>query len=310
MTGYVETAGGGRQVLPPLLQWSVKHTDGDPCDSFSLKCCLEEGVPELLKTAKSFQAVQGGRRVFTGVVDDYELSIDERGKLVEVTGRGLAAVLLDNQVPAAEYQWAQIQDILNTYVRPYGIREMDLGPFAPVRQFVVETGYTCWQVLAGFCRHSAEVYPRFTPEGKLVLRQKTAGQTRHIHQAECIQIRKMESRYGRLSRQVLINTRNGSIQEAADGEFQAAGGQRESYKGMTGDKIRALWRNARQRLEDAKRDKLLVEVTVPGVFAAWPLDRVELDCDALDLTGSYLVQCAESMSDETGERCVLTLREE
>ena len=39
MTGYVRTCDGRRLTLPALLQWSVRLTDGDPCDSFSV-CIL------------------------------------------------------------------------------------------------------------------------------------------------------------------------------------------------------------------------------------------------------------------------------
>lgn len=37
MTGYVWTYDGRRERLPALLQWSIKLTDGEPCDSFCVR---------------------------------------------------------------------------------------------------------------------------------------------------------------------------------------------------------------------------------------------------------------------------------
>ena len=111
MTGYVRTCDGRRLTLPALLQWSVRLTDGDPCDSFSVRFLYEAELSEALRKAVLFEAEELGRMVFTGVVDDYEIRMDKKGLLVEMTGRGLAALLLDNQVRAAEYVRAQLEDM-------------------------------------------------------------------------------------------------------------------------------------------------------------------------------------------------------
>lgn len=50
---------------------------------------------------------------------------------------------------------------------------------------------------------------------------------------------------------------------------------------MTGNKVRASFRTAKQRLDDAKRDEKLLYVTAPGVFLAEPLDMVSVKLDAL-----------------------------
>ena len=132
MTGYVRTCDGRRLTLPALLQWSVRLTDGDPCDSFSVRFLYEAELSEALRKAVLFEAEELGRTAFTGVVDDYEIRMDKKGLLVEMTGRGLAALLLDNQVRAAEYVRAQLEDILSTYVRPYGIVNIRAAAMPPV----------------------------------------------------------------------------------------------------------------------------------------------------------------------------------
>ena len=59
MTGYVRTCDGRRLTLPALLQWSVRLTDGDPCDSFSVRFLYEAELSEALRKAVLFEAGAG-----------------------------------------------------------------------------------------------------------------------------------------------------------------------------------------------------------------------------------------------------------
>lgn len=309
MTGYLTDRAGSATALPALLQWSIKLTDGDPCDAFSLRVVF---VPELLgvlREACGFYAVEGGKRVFTGVVDDYEVSLTKKGLLAEVTGRGMAAKLIDTQVRAAEYQSAQLADILNTYVTPCGIEVAEAEQMAPVSEFVVETGYTCWQVLAGFCRHSAGIYPSFTQDGRLLLRRGGKGGSVSISNcAESVWL--TDDRYGTVARQIIVNTRNGQTQEAENAEYLARGGSRVQVVGRTGSKVRAIWRTAEQRIEDAARNSRQLSLRIPGVFLAAPGDTAAVWLRELGLEGQYTVRSAESVCDENGYTCLLTMREQ
>ena len=307
MIGIVTDYAGKRTALPALLQWSVKRTDGEPCDSFSVQFACGKKTASLLEGATEFQAVEAGKVVFTGIVDDFELRLGRDGALAEITGRGMAGRLMDMQTLAAEYVTAQLEDILNAYVRPCGITKIEADEMPPVAQFVVQTGATCYQALAGFCRHSADIFPRFLADGTLVLRKDAHGKTVWLGD-EILQAQYVRNRYGVAARQVLINTRNGSMQAADYAEFQKLGGTRVQYAGMTGNKIRASFRTAKQRLDDAKRDEKLLYVTAPGVFLAEPLDMVSVKLDALGISGTFTVQEAQSGCDETGATCTLILR--
>ena len=307
MTGCLRLCSGAAVSLPPLLEWSIRQTDGDPCGSFSVCFAFEAAWLPVLKQAVGFTAEDDGRTVFTGLVDDFAVKLDRRGALAEVSGRSMAAALMDNQVRAAEFVSAQLEDILRLYVKPYGITRIDAAPMGQVANFAVETGYTCWQVLTGFCRHSADIFPRFLADGTLVLRKDAYGKTVWLGE-EILQAQYVRNRYGVAARQVLINTRNGSMQAADYAEFQKLGGTRVQYAGMTGNKVRASFRTAKQRLDDAKRDEKLLYVTAPGVFLAEPLDMVSVKLDALGISGTFTVQEAQSGCDETGATCTLILR--
>ena len=132
MTGYVTMCDGRRSALPALLQWDIKLTDGDPCDGFSVCFPYERALAQTLRGAVFFTAEEDGATVFTGVVDDYEITLDAKGLLAEMTGRGMAARLLDNQVRAAEYLSAQLADILKSYVLPYGVTKLRTSENATV----------------------------------------------------------------------------------------------------------------------------------------------------------------------------------
>lgn len=307
MTGYLVRYDGQREWLPELMEWSIKLTDGEPCDSFCVRFACTAGWRQTLEDAVRFVAEEQGTVVFTGVVDDHEIRLDRKGLCAEVTGRGLAALLMDNQVRAAEYLSAQSGDILKTYVYPYGIGAVRAEAMGPVERFVVETGYTCWQVLAGFCRHSADIRPRFEADGTLVLEKRTQGKTVRLREGQCISVYRTGRRYGVSSEQILVNTRTGAQSSAVNEEFAARGGRCVKVHGRSGNKIRATWRTAQQRLEDDRREAETVEVRVSGSFFAQPLDRVELRLEALGLDGDYTVRAAESGCDTAGEYCVLTL---
>lgn len=310
MTGYVWTYDGRREQLPVLLQWSIKLTDGEPCDSFCVRFVYAPKWRRTLDAAVRLTAEQDGKVVFSGVVDDYAINLDRGGMLAEITGRGLAALLMDNQVRAAEYLCAQSEDILNTYVYPYGILNVRAEKMEPVERFVVETGYTCWQVLAGFCRHSAEIRPRFLPDGTLVLEKQAEGRTLRLREEACLSVCRTGKRYGVSSEQILVNTRTGAQTSAVNEDFAARGGRCVRVHGRSGNKIRATWRTAQQRLEDDRRGAEQIEVRVGGCFFAQPLDRVQLRLTKLGIEGTYTVQAAESGCGTAGEYCVLTLRDE
>lgn len=307
MIGIVKSAKGAASQLPALLQWSVKRTDGDPCDSFSVQFACGKETKAVLEQAAEFQAYEKGKLVFTGIVDDFELRLGKDGALAEVTGRGMAARLMDMQTAAAEYVSAQLTDILNAYVRPCGVSKIEAEEMGPVANFVVQTGATCYQALAGFCRHSAEIYPRFLADGTLVLKREAPGKGITLSSG-ILRAQYVRNRYGVAARQVLINTRNGARQEATYAQFQAVGGTRVQYAGRTGDKIRASFRTAKQRLDDTKRDEKLLYVTCAGSFLAEPLDKVAVSVPALGVSGTFTVQEVQSSCDETGLTCTLVLR--
>lgn len=80
------------------------------------------GEAGALAEAVRFAAEEDGERVFTGVVDEVCCGWDEDGARLSVSGRSMAALLLDNEALGCDYQTATLADILRDHVTPYGIQ--------------------------------------------------------------------------------------------------------------------------------------------------------------------------------------------
>ena len=87
MTAYVTDCRQVRWTLPRPVAWRLEYTAGAPCDSFWLRCVWEENNTTRPADWVSFTAEHEGERVFTGLVDECEVSITDRGRLLEVSGR-------------------------------------------------------------------------------------------------------------------------------------------------------------------------------------------------------------------------------
>ena len=74
-----------------------------------------DAVTAMLYGAVRFRGEYGGKTVFFGVVDEYEITADESGLLAVVRGRSLEALLLDNECEAVEYAGAGLDFILQRH---------------------------------------------------------------------------------------------------------------------------------------------------------------------------------------------------
>ena len=121
MTGYVTDWRGVRWTLPNLLSWRLEYTAGVPCDSFWLRCTWDGDNTTRPGDWVAFSAWHEGEQVFAGVVDECEVTVSGQGRVLELSGRGMAALLLDNEALGQDYGSATQADILRDHVTPYGI---------------------------------------------------------------------------------------------------------------------------------------------------------------------------------------------
>ena len=140
MTGYLLLAGGGRLDLPLFTAWKLRRTGSVPCDSFEGTCLWEGKREPALEEAYRIILEEDGKRRFTGVLDEYRVTWGERGGELFLSGRGMAALLLDNEAVGQDYQVATLDDILRDHVTPYGVEVAKGEGLAGLPDFSVSSG--------------------------------------------------------------------------------------------------------------------------------------------------------------------------
>ena len=88
---------GAQYVLPTPVAWQLDYGLGTPCDSFWVKVLWSAGQEDRLADGVRVQVWQDGALRFVGVVDECQCLWSQQGCTAELTGRGLQALLLDNQ---------------------------------------------------------------------------------------------------------------------------------------------------------------------------------------------------------------------
>ena len=312
MQGFLECYDGRRLALPDLLSWHLEYTSGVPCDSFALSCLWEPGQADAVADAVRFTAQQDGETVFAGVVDEVECGWDSGGGKLEVSGRGMAALLLDNEALGCQYQVATLADILRDHVEPYGITVGETVSLPAVPGFLVEVGSSEWQVLYQFARYYGGVEPRFDRQGRLILAPWKDSTRRVIDQTTAVTgLLWRYKRYGVLS-QVLVRDRTReAVEQVVNQPFAQQGGQCRRVLTMPGlSSYQAMRYSGTYQIAQSQSEQSLTELTIPGLFCAWPGDLVDLQVDKAPRRGLWRVTTARTGVDAGGEFTRLTLREE
>ena len=291
MRGYVTDAAGRQWLLPQPTAWRMEYTAGMPCDSFWMRCLWEAGSGTRPGDWPRFWAEHEGERVFTGVVDECQVEQSGGGSVLELSGRGMAALLLDNEALGEDYGAATMEDILRDHVRPYGIQTAAGANLPPVSPFSVATGSSEWSVVYDFARYYGGVAPRFDREGRLVLTGWPKGETRLIGDGTAVtELVYRDRRYGVLSQVLVRNRYSGQAETVTDGEFSAQGGMARRVMTMPGrSNFQAMRYTGRFQLERAKGERIRLEVEIGEAFSAWPGELVRVQRSGWDRNGLYRV---------------------
>jgi hypothetical protein len=298
----VTDAKGAQWRLPVPTAWRMEYTVGTPCDSFWLRCPWETGSGTDPAEWVRFTADHGGERVFTGVVDECQLSLDRQGGVLEVSGRGMAALLLDNEALGQDYGVATQEDILRDHVTPYGISAAPGASLPSVSQFSVSTGSSEWSVVYEFARYYGGVAPRFDRQGRLVLTGWADGQEKQVGDAAPVTaLVCRDRRYGVLS-QVLVRDRySGAVQTVNNEAFSALGGSARRVVTMPGRSgYKAMRYTGQFQLDKSASELERLEVTVAQPFCAWPGELVRVQRSGWERNGLFRVAQATAAMDGTG----------
>lgn len=302
MNAYMTDSGGGRWALPGLTAWRLEYTAGTPCDSFWL-CCPWDGENAARPASwAGFLAEEKGERIFTGVVDECEVSLSPGGLTLEVSGRGMAARLLDNEALGQDYLYATQADILRDHVTPYGIKAAPGGSLPPVAQFSVASGSSEWSVVYDFARYYGGVAPRFDREGRLVLSGWDDSRERVIDdQTGVLAMTRRDLRYGALSQVLLRDRWSGRVETLENREFRALGGQARRVVTMPArENYKAVRYSGQFQLERSASELERVEATLGEVFSVWPGDLVTVQRSGWGWNGRYRAVQVMNGMDQNG----------
>lgn len=289
MTACVTDAAGVRWNLPAPLAWRMEYTAGVPCDSFWLRCPWEKNNPTKPGSWVGFSADHKGERVFTGLVDECEASITAQGRILEISGRGMAARLLDNEALGQDYQSATQADIIRDHVAPYGVEVAPGANLPAVAHLSVATGSSEWSVVYEFARYYGGVAPRFDRLGRLVLSGWNDSRERVVDSsARLLSLMHRDRRYGALS-QVLVRDRwSGRVETVDNSPLMAAGGMARRVITMpTRSSYKAMRYSGQFQLEKSASELERVEVALGDPFCAWPGDLVTIQRADWDWNGRF-----------------------
>lgn len=308
LTVILETYDGERYQLPMLVEWELTYTGSVPCDSMAVTCLYDQGMSAALPKAVRFTAQADGAVTLRGVVDAYEVSLSPQGMLVTVEGRGMAALLLDNESEAVTYGRASIKDILRGHVAPYGITT-EVRRSVSGRNYAVTAGSSQWKALRGFTHRRGGFEPYFTREGVLVIAPLwgSGKALRLDDDAPILSLRKREQRYGVISEMLIQDKVQGVRHAVVNEDFAAQGGQRRHILYMPRSTADQRRYTGEYQIAQSELERLEIQVELPLAFAAWPGDRVSLSLSRLGLAGTYDVVSARSRMDGGGERTEVTL---
>ncbi len=303
---------GEDYAMPIPLRWRVLRTGGVPCDEMEVTCPFNGELMEVLPKCDRFVVYEGEEVMLMGVVDDYEVSVTEKGRLLTVSGRGMMARLLDNEAETASYQKATLSELLRRHAGAWGISWRETKEDGRGGGWEVKSGESQWSVLSGFCRNALGYEPYMTALGELVIAPLTgSGEELTVDESSgIISCLLREKRYGVISEMVVKNRSGGGEVCVMNEPFAQRGGRRRQILYMPRKSgSTAMRHTARYQIEQSEKGVKQVEVTLVGAFLASPGDRVKLSYAPLQLYGGYDVVEAECRGGASGVTTSLILEE-
>ena len=308
LTMELTTWDGKSYRLPILLSWTLTYTAGVPCDSMTACCPYDDSMADVLPAATRFTASQDGEIMLRGVIDAYEISLSGQGLLVTLEGRGMAALLMDNESEALTYGTATLGDILGNHVSPYGI-SCETESSLSGANYAVVSGSSQWKALRGFTHRYGGFDPYFTRDGRLMIKPLWgSGRTLRADKNTPLRsLRRREQRYGVISEMLIQDKVQGISHRVINEEFTQKGGCRRHVLYMPRSTADERRYTGEYQIAQSALEQLEITLEVPLPFAAFPGDRLYLALEQLGPGDTYDVVESRCCLDESGERTEIVL---
>lgn len=308
MTGKLETVGGAVYELPTPMEWRMQRTGGVPCDSFRLKCAFRAEVAEVLKSAHRFTAAEGGETVLRGVVDEWRAEMSGAGTVLTLEGRGMAALLLDNEAEAVRYQRATPEEILRDHASACGVRWEIEDRGHSVAEYSVESGSSRWKAIEGFARRCG-LSAYFTRVGVLRLRAEGRSGCRVLAPTGVVSAVYRDRRCGVISEMTVVNRSRRLRQSVRNEAFIARGGSCRRVLYVPSRSLNEMRYTGEYQIKKSAEDACELILTLAGRAELEPGERVELSLARLGVAGRFRVSELLHTISARGETTELTLWE-
>lgn len=231
-----------------------------------------------------------------------------QGLLVTLEGRGMAALLMDNESEALTYGTATLGDILGNHVSPYGI-SCETESSLSGANYAVVSGSSQWKALRGFTHRYGGFDPYFTRDGRLVIKPLWgSGRTLRADKNTPLRsLRRREQRYGVISEMLIQDKVQGISHRVINEEFTQKGGCRRHVLYMPRSTADERRYTGEYQIAQSALDQLEITLEVPLPFAAFPGDRLYLALEQLGPGDTYDVVESRCCLDESGERTEIVL---
>ena len=295
--GYVTACNTGIVTqLPEPLEWELVRADKAERDSFFFTFPFPAQLRQTLSAAIRFQAKENGTVLFTGVVDGYTVSLGASGCVCKLYGRSTAALLMDNESPAAQYTSPTIQTIVQKYVTANGVACMYDEPAAP-GSFTVALGDSAMKILSNYaaavdalpCRVRADGVVRFT------FARENSGVT--LTQSDIISAKLLDRRRGVVSEFRLIE--DDGYLPRYNSAFLDEGGQSRRY-------LKECILSENHIVYETMRNRRLFRLLLPGTARLEPAANFTLRLQQFSFEGTLYVTSCRSFCSEDGLLCEIT----
>lgn len=157
--------------------WERVEVDSDlltPSDGWRVSLGLPENkghaaVPAYVRRWASASLTLGGQVIMRGRIDSVESDVGKAEHTLAITGRDLAAVLVDCSAPIFSARQCGLDEIVAKMLRPLGITKIRVDAGAAMHDKIsVDPGMTAWDALQRVCEQNG-CWPYFAPDGTLVI---------------------------------------------------------------------------------------------------------------------------------------------
>lgn len=293
----------GRESLD-VFALDLTRTVGTPVDSYEAKLLWSEGADTAARSCERVRIYADDKLVFTGVVDEVSAGYGSSGRVLEVVGRGLAAVMMRVEQGSREFAVAGWADIKRRLVDACGIAaDAEIGALGSVRKFVITSGVSSWKALCDWAGAAGMISPGFSAEGTLLLRRKGGG-VLTLDAGNAIFSAERRTVLSDAVSEVLIRERATGRQTVVNSdELRARGVKGRAVIAATKGALEAKIPAAKWTLEQSRRGFDRFSIELAGGFVCEPGDEVR--CSVAGLPERGRVDSVRTIFGRNGVRCVV-----